>query len=84
MSKAVAYRDGAVELRRGAPHLTDPAATLFVIAGIAASDVMACLATGVRSASADHREAIGALRRSHPGAAPALEHLISEIGRAHV
>lgn len=68
------------------PEYASVAASLAVLAGIAASDAACCKALGERSRSANHRDAEGLLRQVHPGganAAKALRGLIDLKDSAH-
>lgn len=51
------------------------AASLAVLAGIAAADAACCVALGRRSRGQDHRQAIDLVREVSPGGAAAARHL---------
>ncbi|GAA1469937.1 hypothetical protein [Microbacterium thalassium] len=51
--------------------------SLYVLAGIAASDVVCCARLGEYSKSENHADAIGLLRRADPSLVPPLQRLLS-------
>lgn len=57
------------------PEYASAAASLAVLAGIAAADAACCRALGERSRSQDHRDAEGLLRKISPGGAAAAKRL---------
>jgi hypothetical protein len=62
------------------------AASLCVLAGIAASDAACCRALGLRARGRDHREAVSLVERIDPGgdeAANALKRLLGLKDEAH-
>lgn len=61
------------------PEYASVAASLAVLAGIAASDAACCKALGERSRSTDHRDAESLLRQVSPGGAVAARNLMRLI-----
>jgi hypothetical protein len=57
------------------PEYASVAASLAVLAGIAASDAACCKSLGERSRSQDHHDAEGLLRKIKPGGAAAAKQL---------
>lgn len=51
--------------------------SLYVLAGIAASDVICCARLGERSSSENHTDAVAVLRRAAPASVAALQRLLS-------
>lgn len=73
LKKATEFHDSAV-LLEDAP---DAAVNLFVLAGIAAADVICCARIGVYSAAENHNEAIALLEKAEPNMAKYLRALLN-------
>ena len=54
------------ELADDESDVGDAVVTMCVHAGIAAADVLCCIALGVHAQGEDHAEAVGLVRRVHP------------------
>lgn len=73
LSHAVAFLDAAELLIEGGDELAGPnvAASLAILAGIAAADAACCVALGMRAVGQDHKQAANLLAQLKP-AGPAL------------
>lgn len=75
MAKAEEFLDNA-ELLADDPDCRNAAASLFVDAGIAASDVLCCAALGEHASGQDHNEAVGLLAQVDKEASKRLRTLL--------
>ena len=72
------------ELADDESDVGDAVVTMCVHAGIAAADVLCCIALGVHAQGEDHAEAVGLVRRVHPDGDEMSTALRMLLGRCRV
>lgn len=83
LKKATEFHDAAALVEDHAPNAADD---LFVVAGIAAADVICCTRLGIYATGENHHEAIALLKKADAGVAKHLGTLLglkSKVAYTH-